>query len=30
VTVYAHFATREAILEAVNERTIARAAVAFD
>jgi TetR/AcrR family transcriptional repressor of mexCD-oprJ operon len=29
VTVYAHFATREAILEAVIERTVARAAEAF-
>lgn len=30
VTVYAHFATREAVLEAVIERAVARAAVAFD
>jgi TetR/AcrR family transcriptional repressor of mexCD-oprJ operon len=30
VTVYAHFSTREAILEAVIERTVARAAEAFD
>jgi TetR/AcrR family transcriptional regulator, mexCD-oprJ operon repressor len=30
VTVYAHFSTREAILEAVIERAVARAAVAFD
>lgn len=30
VTVYAHFSTREAILEAVVERTVARAAKAFD
>jgi TetR/AcrR family transcriptional regulator, mexCD-oprJ operon repressor len=30
VTVYAHFSTREAILEAVIERTVARAIVAFD
>jgi TetR/AcrR family transcriptional repressor of mexCD-oprJ operon len=30
VTVYAHFSTREAILEAVIERTVARAAVMFD
>ena len=30
VTVYAHFASREAILEAIIERTVARAAVAFD
>jgi TetR/AcrR family transcriptional repressor of mexCD-oprJ operon len=30
VTVYAHFATREAILEAVIERGVARATVAFD
>jgi TetR/AcrR family transcriptional repressor of mexCD-oprJ operon len=30
VTVYAHFSTREAILEAVLERAVARAAVAFD
>jgi TetR/AcrR family transcriptional regulator, mexCD-oprJ operon repressor len=30
VTVYAHFATREAILEAVIERAVARAVVAFD
>jgi TetR/AcrR family transcriptional repressor of mexCD-oprJ operon len=30
VTVYAHFASREAILEAVIERTVARAAEAFD
>ena len=30
VTVYAHFSSREAVLEAVVERTVARAAVAFD
>jgi TetR/AcrR family transcriptional repressor of mexCD-oprJ operon len=30
VTVYAHFSTREAILEAVLERAVARAAVVFD
>jgi AcrR family transcriptional regulator len=30
VTVYAHFSTREAILEAVIERTVARTAVVFD
>ena len=30
VTVYAHFATRQAILEAVIERAVAHAAVAFD
>jgi TetR/AcrR family transcriptional regulator, mexCD-oprJ operon repressor len=30
VTVYAHFASREAILEAVIERAVARATVAFD
>lgn len=30
VTVYAHFATREAILEAVIERAVGRAAVAFE
>jgi TetR/AcrR family transcriptional regulator, mexCD-oprJ operon repressor len=30
VTVYAHFSTREAVLEAVIERAVARAAVAFD
>lgn len=30
VTVYAHFSTREAILEAVIERAVARAAVAFE
>jgi TetR/AcrR family transcriptional repressor of mexCD-oprJ operon len=30
VTVYAHFASREAILEAVVERAVARAANAFD
>jgi TetR/AcrR family transcriptional regulator, mexCD-oprJ operon repressor len=30
VTVYAHFSTREAILEAVIERAVARAVVAFD
>jgi TetR/AcrR family transcriptional regulator, mexCD-oprJ operon repressor len=30
VTVYAHFASREAILEAVIERAVARAVVAFD
>jgi TetR/AcrR family transcriptional repressor of mexCD-oprJ operon len=30
VTVYAHFATREAILEAVLERAVTHAAVAFD
>jgi TetR/AcrR family transcriptional repressor of mexCD-oprJ operon len=30
VTVYAHFKTREAILEAVVERAVARATVAFD
>jgi len=30
VTVYAHFATREAILEAVIRRAVDRAAVAFD
>jgi TetR/AcrR family transcriptional repressor of mexCD-oprJ operon len=30
VTVYAHFSTREAILEAVIKRTVARAAEAFD
>jgi TetR/AcrR family transcriptional regulator, mexCD-oprJ operon repressor len=30
VTVYAHFASRQAILEAVIERTVARAVVAFD
>ena len=30
VTVYAHFSTREAILEAVIERAVARAGVAFD
>ena len=30
VTVYAHFSTREAILAAVLERAVARAAVAFD
>jgi TetR/AcrR family transcriptional repressor of mexCD-oprJ operon len=30
VTVYAHFSTREAILEAVVERAVARAAEAFD
>jgi TetR/AcrR family transcriptional repressor of mexCD-oprJ operon len=30
VTVYAHFSTREAILEAVIERAVARATVAFD
>lgn len=30
VTVYAHFSTRGAILEAVIERTVARAAQAFD
>jgi TetR/AcrR family transcriptional repressor of mexCD-oprJ operon len=30
VTVYAHFSTREAILEAVIERAVGRAAVAFD
>lgn len=30
VTVYAHFASREAILEAVIERAVARASVAFD
>jgi TetR/AcrR family transcriptional regulator, mexCD-oprJ operon repressor len=30
VTVYAHFSTREAVLEAVLERAVARAAVAFD
>jgi AcrR family transcriptional regulator len=30
VTVYAHFATREAILEAVIERAVAGAATAFD
>lgn len=30
VTVYAHFTTREAILEAVIERAVAGAAVAFD
>ena len=30
VTVYAHFNTREAILEAVVERAVARATVAFD
>jgi TetR/AcrR family transcriptional regulator, mexCD-oprJ operon repressor len=30
VTVYAHFSTREAILEAVIERTVARAGVVFD
>ena len=30
VTVYAHFATREALLEAVVERTVSRATLAFD
>jgi TetR/AcrR family transcriptional regulator, mexCD-oprJ operon repressor len=30
VTVYAHFSTREAILEAVIERAVARATVTFD
>ena len=30
VTVYAHFSSREAILEAVIERAVARAVVAFD
>jgi TetR/AcrR family transcriptional repressor of mexCD-oprJ operon len=30
VTVYAHFSTREAVLEAVVERAVARAVVAFD
>jgi TetR/AcrR family transcriptional repressor of mexCD-oprJ operon len=30
VTVYAHFSSREAILEAVIERTVARAALVFD
>jgi TetR/AcrR family transcriptional repressor of mexCD-oprJ operon len=30
VTVYAHFSTREAILEAVLERAVSRATVAFD
>jgi TetR/AcrR family transcriptional repressor of mexCD-oprJ operon len=30
VTVYAHFATRQAILEAVVERAVARAVTAFD
>ena len=30
VTVYAHFATREAILEAVIERTVVRAGLVFD
>jgi AcrR family transcriptional regulator len=30
VTVYAHFKTREAVLEAVVKRAVARAAVAFD
>jgi TetR/AcrR family transcriptional repressor of mexCD-oprJ operon len=30
VTVYAHFPTREAVLEAVVERAVARAAVVFD
>ena len=30
VTVYTHFATREALLEAVLERAVARATVAFD
>ena len=30
VTVYAHFSTREAILEAVIERAVARASVAFE
>lgn len=30
VTVYAHFPTREAVLEAVLERAVARATVAFD
>jgi TetR/AcrR family transcriptional repressor of mexCD-oprJ operon len=30
VTVYAHFSTREAVLEAVIERAVARATVAFD